>query len=168
MTLLTLLWKYKTATLAVALLLFGVKMCRSRDAALVEKGRAEAAYGNIRQRLSTLTHRADSLSRVFRVDTLTLTRKITQYVEHRDTLRLTDTVRVKEALKAADTAISACQRSLQTCSRLVAIKDSIIAKTDSVYSARERHMKSQLKTERYKWAILSFLLGAAVATVQMH
>lgn len=163
-----LLLKHWQTALLGAVLVFGVGMCRARDNALVLKGAYEAEAAHLAERVADLTHRADSLQSAFRVDTVRLTRSVTKYETLRDTLRLTDTVRVKEALKAADTAISACQRSRQTCSRLVAIKDSIIAKTDSVYSARERHMKSQLKTERYKWAILSFLLGAAVATVQMH
>ena len=72
----------------------------------------------------------DSLARVitqYRRDTVRVTRYAKSYYAIRDTLRLTDTVRVKEALVAADSAIKACSDVVLSCSRRAAYQDSIIA-----------------------------------------
>lgn len=163
-----LLLKHWDKALIGAVLVFGITMCRERDEALRREGAASAEAANLEVKVAVLREEADSLSAAFKKDTVFLVKKVTRYEQLRDTLRLTDTVRVKEALKAADTAIQGCRLTLQTCSRLVAVRDSIAAKTDSIYSARERLIRSQHRVEVIRWSLISLLLGAAVAAFQMN
>lgn len=89
--------------------------------------------------------REDVQQGVVRLDTVTIPKWRTRY----DTaiVRLTDTVRVKEALAAADTAITACRVILSDCERLAATErergDSLEAQVrDALRLARPRLSKN--------------------------
>jgi hypothetical protein len=155
------LFKHWQTALLVGAVLALVGMCRARDNALIEKGRAKAELANVKQEVALLKARADSLTNAFRVDTVRLTRTVTRYESLRDTLRLTDTIRVRETLRAADSAIQGCRLTLQTCSRLVAVRDSIAAKTDSIYQRREREIKKEFTVEKRTYAVVGILIGVA-------
>lgn len=66
---------------------------------------------------------------VFSRDTLRLRITETRYVRARDTIlaHLTDTVRVREFVTAADSTVAACRAVVATCEQRVAARDSLIA-----------------------------------------
>jgi hypothetical protein len=97
-------------------------------------GRAEASAAQAAQALAHATHRADSLSRAYRADTVRLTRLVarwdTLYAPYTDTLtvRRTDTVRVPvRVLVAADSTIRVCRDALLNCDQRVAAAQAIAA-----------------------------------------
>ena len=159
--------KHWREALVIAAVLALVGMCRARDAALVEKGRAEQDAAQLTQKTAELTHRADSLSRALRVDTVRLTKWRDRYRVARDTVlqRSTDTLTVREFVTVADSTIQACSITVQTCSKALAAKDSLLALTHKNYEGRERLIRSQHRSEVIRWSIISLLLGAAGAFV---
>lgn len=73
-----------------------------------------------------LTREVDVARRRLLVERDTLTIRTTRYRLLRDTLRLTDTVRVAEALVASEAALSACELLAANCWRLVETEDSAL------------------------------------------
>lgn len=160
-----LLLKHWREALIVAAILGLVGMCRARDNALVEKGRAEVEATHFRQRNDRLIAFSDSVMRAFRQDTIRLTRWRTKW----DTVKAApDTVPVEVIVAVADSTIQACSITVQTCSKALAAKDSLLEQTHQLYTAREKAIRSQHRHEVVKWSILSLLLGAGLATFQMH
>jgi hypothetical protein len=79
-------------------------------------------------------HKADSLAAlakgtdtVYVHDTLTLTKWQTKVKIQRESLIVTDTVKVKEFIAVQDSTIHACTQALNTCEKRVADRDAIIA-----------------------------------------
>jgi hypothetical protein len=142
-----------------------VGMCRARDHALVEKGKAEQSEAQFRQRNERLISANDSLMRAFKVDTLRLTKWMTKW----DTIASKpDTVPVEVIVAVADSTIQACSVTVQTCSRALAAKDSLAESREKLHAASLRQIKSQHRVEVIKWSVISLLLGTAVAALQMH
>jgi len=156
-----LLLKHYQAALLGAVLLFGISMCRARDNALVEKGKAEASEAQFRERNERLILRNDSLTKAFRVDTLRLTRYVTRYNGIRDTVlhRSTDTLVVREFVHVADSTIAACQMTVQTCAKALAAKDSLQENTHKMYAARERQNQKEFTVEKRQWGLIGFVAG---------
>jgi hypothetical protein len=63
---------------------------------------------------------------VYVTDTVRLTRVHNEYVSLRDTLRLTDTVQVRQFVHSADSTISTCRIALSSCDSRVAVRDALI------------------------------------------
>ncbi len=89
-----------------------------------EIGKREVMLSQAEHERVAARMRADSLEKVYRVDTLRLTRLKTvwdtTYQRLTDTLKLTDTVKVPvKVLVLADSSIKACTMALQTCDQRV-------------------------------------------------
>jgi hypothetical protein len=106
------------ALVAAAALLVGVLFQRDRQAGAAA-----------RTELVRLTHERRVTDTLYRRDTVRLTVTRTIYNSSRDTLllHLTDTVKVREFVAAADSTIRACTLVVETCEQRVAVRDSIIA-----------------------------------------
>lgn len=92
-------------------------------------GRWEAREAAARQDARRWAQRADSLSRVFHVETVHVARAVARWRTVRDTLWRLDTVPItrRETLlvAAAETAITACTRALGTCAEALEARDSV-------------------------------------------
>lgn len=93
-------------------------------------GSEQRKRGAAEAQVARLAHVADSLANVSRGidtvyvrDTLRLTQWRTRYVTALDTLRLTDTVAVKEFIAIADSTVKACSVALLTCEQRVSVRD---------------------------------------------
>lgn len=103
---------------------------------------------------------------VYKRDTIRLTREVTKYRSIRDTLKITDTVQVKEFVRQADSTIKACTEVVQTCEQ----KDSAHRIIEAGLRKQNDALKSLLptKTERFFTAAKWTLIGAAVGVVYSH
>jgi hypothetical protein len=101
---------------------------------------------------------------IYKRDTVRLTREVTKYRAFRDTLKITDTVQVKEFVRQADSTIHACLLTVQTCEQ----KDS----AHKVIEAGLRQQNDGLKklvpsrTEKVITAIKWGAIGFAVGTLR--
>lgn len=101
---------------------------------------------------------------VYKTDTVRLTREVTKYRAFRDTLKITDTVQVKEFVRQADSTIKACLMTVQTCEQ----KDS----AHKVIEAGLRKQNDGLKklvpsrTEKVVTAIKWTAIGFAIGTLR--
>ncbi|MHB1310575.1 MAG: hypothetical protein ACYC3L_01065 [Gemmatimonadaceae bacterium] len=134
------LWAVRLGILiALASAALWTKACY--DGELVRRAALQHTVDSLRVSERGQRQRADSLAAAYRVDTLRLTRDVVRWRTLRDTLTLSDTVRltVRESVlvAAADTAIQQCTRTLDTCDALVAVRDSQIG-----------NLRAQLATER--------------------
>lgn len=118
------------AVLAAALLvplLVGLLGAR-REAAdldsLLSSQRAE--LDNLRSGIRALELRADSLSALARTRADTVQVAVERWRTLTDTLRLRDTVWVRELAAAGDTLAAACMQLGRECSRALAAKDSVL------------------------------------------
>jgi hypothetical protein len=94
-------------------------------------------------------------------DSVRVIRTATRYEELRDTLVLTDTVRVKETLAAADTAIHACRDMVSSCSLAIAAKDSQLVSLERQNAAIQKMIPGRLAkaTTAAKWLIVGGAIG---------
>lgn len=124
--------------LAFVLLLGSVALAwRARDEALLAKGRAEERVRALTAQLhrdSLTAHRADS---VVRVDTIRLVRWTRDYDTIRTTLRITDTVQVKQFVGVADSVVSSCRRAVSSLALSCAAKDTIIVRQRAIIAAQQ-------------------------------
>jgi hypothetical protein len=110
----------------VAVLVVGLLVERcTRDRYHERLGAAAQQLAAARDSSRLHARRADSLSRVFHVDTVRVTKTVTAWRTLTDTLVLSDTVPVpvevvREVVATADSAITACTLALGTCSELTA------------------------------------------------
>jgi hypothetical protein len=122
-------WKHLAAKIApylvVALVAGGWFASYTREQR--EIGRRDLLLAQARADVASASRRADSLAKVYRVDTVRLTRLLqrwdTLYARVTDTVTLarTDTVRVPvQVLVTADSTIRACHAVVATCEQRVA------------------------------------------------
>lgn len=128
--------------LTAGLALFVAKGCY--DDRVIERAGFKRTTDSLRVALGREQRLSDSLALAFRADTVRLTDVVTRWQRFRDTLTLSDTVRltVRESVlvAVADTAIAQCTRTVTTCEALVASKDSIIG-TLKASVKNERHQR---------------------------
>ena len=90
-------------------ILKGIEMFAARHG----EGTGQVVQGKVQEKEGQkLLARVDT---VYRRDTIRLTREVTKYRAFRDTLKITDTVQVKEFVRQADSTIHACLLTVQTC-----------------------------------------------------
>lgn len=134
------------------------------------RGEIEGAAKSALQRAHSETARwkdsAGKAALAVKHDSVRVTKTVTRYEELRDTLRLTDTVRVKEALAAADTAIHACRDYVSSCSLALAAKDSQFVSLERENAALQKLVPGKLSKlgTAAKWTIL----GAGIGIVLKH
>lgn len=133
MTWLPLVLKYWQGAAIAALLGFGAFEWHEHSVALIDKGRAEERARVADSALKALGPLMAHADTVFRHDTVTLTRRITETTTIRDTLlkHLTDTVRVKDFIAASDSVIHACTEAVSSCTAKLRLKDQEIAALNS-------------------------------------
>jgi hypothetical protein len=124
-----------------------------------ENRQADARIAALTERNAYLEDRVDIVDTVYDVDTVRFTRWRTKYDTLADSVRITDTVWVKEMIAVADSTVAACTDALRTCEVRVAYRDSIIAVADSIL-ATERKRGTDWKT-KLGW----LLVGAAAGTL---
>jgi hypothetical protein len=130
---LPLVLRYWQAAAIAALLGFGAFEWHEHNVALIDKGKAEERARVADSALKVLGPLMAHADTVFRHDTVTLTRRITETTTIRDTLlkHLTDTIRVKEFIAASDSAIHACTEAVSSCAVKLRLKDQEIAALNS-------------------------------------
>lgn len=144
-----------TIIVGCLLVLFGIEYFGVRHG----EGKSEVKQGQEIEKagVKALVH----FDTVYKTDTIRLTREVTKYRAFRDTLKITDTVQVKEFVRQADSTIHACLLTVQTCEQ----KDS----AHRVIEAGLRRQNGGLKklvpsrTEKIvtaiKWAAIGFAAG---------
>lgn len=113
--------------------------------------------------LDSLRHRAARVDSVFVHDTVRLTQWRTRFDTLQDTVlqHLTDTVKVREFVRVADSTIAACSAVVLTCEARVAARDSLIAVQAAVIDAE--HAKDRLPLFHVKLPSRTASLGLGVA-----
>lgn len=103
---------------------------------------------------------------VYRTDTIRLTKEVSKYRVLHDSLRITDTVEVKEFVKQADSTIKACLMTVQTCEQ----KDSAHKIIESGLRRQNDALKALVpsKTERFITATKWLAIGAVVGIAFQH
>lgn len=123
------------------------------------EGKSEIAQGvqAEKQGVKTLVR----LDTVYKTDTVRLTREVTKYRAFRDTLKITDTVEVKEFVRQTDSTVRACLLTVQTCEQ----KDSAHKVIESGLRQQNEGLKKLVpsRTEKIvtaiKWAAVGFVVG---------
>lgn len=113
----------------------------------VERSHWEAKQLAAEREIATLQLASAKVDTVFARDTLTLTQRVVQWRTLRDTLVLSDTVRVpgpvvREIVRVADSTVSACTAVLHDC---VAIRAQLTAQRDSVTALWRRSLKPKAR-----------------------
>lgn len=138
------------------------------DSRVVERAGWKHTTDSLRVALGAQVKRADSLEQAFRRDTLRLTEVVTRWRRFRDTLTLSDTVRltVRESVlvAVADSAIEQCTQTVATCGALVAQKDSIIGtlKASVTNEHRQRPGFFRRTGHTLKWIGVGVVAGILV------
>ena len=157
-------WAPRVAALAaLAVAALAAKSCY--DGSVAERALLQHTTDSLRVVLARQAHRADSLEKAFRVDTVRLTQSVIRWRTLRDTLTFSDTVRltVRESVlvAAADTAIRQCTRTLDTCEAIVAVKDSQITTLQAQVRAERKRRPGWFKrtTRAATWLALGIVAG---------
>lgn len=101
---------------------------------------------------------------VYKTDTIRLTKEVAKYRVLHDSLRITDTVQVKEFVKQADSTIHACLLTVATCEQ----KDSAHKIIEAGLRKQNESLKALVpgKVERFitatKWTAIGVVIGAAL------
>jgi hypothetical protein len=105
----------------------------------------EAATRHALDSLARVSARVDS---VYVRDTLTLTHETTRYVTVRDTLlvHLTDTIRVKEYVQAADSVVRACSAVVTACDQRHSVDSATATGWERMYKAERAARPSVVLT----------------------
>src|SRR4051812_26823038 len=148
--------------------------------ALVAAALAIAAYvhavrssGELRGSLDTISarlhgaavaldHRKAQVDTVARVDSIRWQRWDTVYTHSTDTVRVRDTLYVRKSV--ADSTVRACSVAFLSCERRVAVRDSIIAKRDSVHvvdSLSFRAAAGDARRAKLVWGVVGAVIGRA-------
>lgn len=111
----------------------------------VERSHWEAKQLAAEQEIARLQLAGAKVDTVFARDTLTLTQRVIQWRTLRDTLVLSDTVRVpgpvvREIVRVADSTVSACTAVLRDCG---AMRTLLTAQRDSLAVQLERARKTK-------------------------
>lgn len=101
----------------------------------VERALLKESIGRLEQQRDLANRYADSLARTVIVRARDFNSTVIRYRTSVDTLVITDTVQVRAALVAADTAIRACQSLVRDCTLAISAKDRVIANQDSTIRA---------------------------------
>lgn len=137
--------------IAAGLILWGAGflVLRSHDNAVRAKVKAEAAVAH-------LTRQADSLKSALKEsdtriahDTVVLDRTITRYKAISDTIVITDTLRVRQALVACDSVVSATGPAIASLTLGIKTRDATILNRDSVIRALNARFPSRLTTAKH-------------------
>ena len=83
-------------------------------------------HGELRAQYARLLEHSRQRDSVYRVEVSEMANQMLHYKNLRRTVRITDTVWVKQFIGSADSAIAACTQALETCDQRVAIRDSQI------------------------------------------
>lgn len=127
--------------------LFFAKSCYDRS--VVEKAALVASQAR-------LAHEADSLKRALRVsdariahDTIVLNRAVSRYVTLRDTIVVTDTVQVKEALARCDSVAAAVGPTIASLTAGIRTRDATILNRDSTIKVLNARFPSRWTTAKH-------------------
>lgn len=114
--------------LVMGLVMLLVTQCERRVSA-EEKGELRAENQRLRGELARLQASARRVDTQYVRDTVKLGAATTRWRTLLDSIRVTDTLTVRESVivAAADTAIRACRQALTTCEQRVAVRDSLLA-----------------------------------------
>lgn len=106
------------------------------------------------------------LDTVYLHDTVTLTREVSKYKILHDSLRITDTLMVKEFVKQADSTIHACLLTVLTCEQ----KDSAHQIIEAGLRKQRDSYKALIptKTERFINAVKWLAIGSVVGLAASH
>jgi hypothetical protein len=102
---------------------------------------------------------------IYRRDTVRLSREVKKWERIRDTLVITDTVRVREALNQADSTIKACFAVVQSCEQ----KDSAHKVIEAGLRKQNDALRALVpgKTEKFitaaKWLAIGTVVGLAAS-----
>lgn len=113
----------------------------------IERVKWEAKQQQAEQEILRLQSQTAKLDTVFLRDTLTLTQQVTRWKTLRDTLVLSDTVKVpgpvvREIVRVADSTVNACTAVLHDC---VALRASLTHQRDSLTTVLARSRKPKAK-----------------------
>lgn len=108
--------------MAVVALLSGLTLWQRAQVDRAHDGRVAAEA-----RADAHARRGDSLAALVRVDTVRVRETVTRYRTARDTMRVTDTMTVREVVERADEVAESCSVVVRGCGALVAERDAEIA-----------------------------------------
>jgi hypothetical protein len=169
-TALLLLRRYWQLCLIVVLAGIVMAACHARDTALTEKGRAEERAKALAAQIAVLSEkqahdsvRADSVMRVVRVDTVTLTRWLTRYASSRDTINVHDTAQVRAFIATADSTVRACTATVAHLLTACDAKDSVISDQRRIIGALKAQPVPQASGAPWRSRVLWAVVGAVAA-----
>jgi len=126
-------------------------------------GEARAAERAARAQASFWKDSAGRAVAQVRTDSVKVTRTVTRYEALRDTLRLSDTVWVKEVIAAADTAVRECRALVTSCSLAISAKDSQLVALERQNAAIRKMIPG--RTSRALSAAKWLVVGGAVGVL---
>lgn len=147
--------------LGVIVTLVGALMlaCHQRDNALRAEGALQAKLAE----LTAKTHR-DSIAgevaaAVVTRDTITLSKWIVKRDTLRTTLKLTDTVRIREFIAVQDSVITSCREAVGSLTTLCQRKDTIISNLRAQLAVRISAPPKTSLSQRVLWGIGGLAVG---------
>lgn len=153
--------------LAAIVVLAGVVMvaCHERDQALIAKGRVEEQL----KALTAKTHRDSVAGELADAKVRTDTVVLTQWLVKRDTLRLTlkltDTVRVRQFIAVQDSVIHACRETVSALTVSCARKDTLIADYRAQLAVRINAPPKASLSQRVLWGLGGLAVGVVAGRI---
>lgn len=149
-------WKLATILVLVGALMLA---CHERDTALRAEGEMRAKLAELTAKTRRDSVAGDVASAVVRRDTIRLTQWVTKRDTLRTTLRLTDTIRVREFIAVQDSTIHACREAVGSLTTLCQRKDTLIADLRAQLAVRVSAPPKASVAQRVLWGLGGMAVG---------
>jgi hypothetical protein len=149
-------WYIGAALLLVAAFAFA---CHARDEHLIAVGRNEGRTEVLREKLARDSTADRLAAAVVQHDTIVLTKWVTRYDTVRRTLKLTDTIAVKQFVYVADSTIRACRETVGSLTTLCQRKDTIIQDLRAQLAIRMTAPPKASLSQRILWGLGGLAVG---------
>lgn len=164
------MWLLRYWKVGLIVVLAGVTLVawKARDDALVARGRAEEQLKALTQKETRDSLDEQLAARVVTHDTIVLTKWVTKYDTTRRTLKLTDTIAIKQFVVVADSTIGACRQSVVSLSTSCAKKDTLIANLHAMLAVRASAPPKASTAQRVLWGLGGLALGVVADRAVHH
>lgn len=129
------------------------------DASVVERATQEVTIKRFAHELDSLSKLVVQADKKIQRDTVVLNKAVTRYVTLRDTITVTDTVQVKEALARCDSVVTAVGPTIASLTAGIRTRDATIINRDSTI----RVLNARFPTTRQKVFTAAKYVGIGIA-----